>query len=262
MIHYPTIDPVLLSIGPLQIRWYGLAYIAGIFIAMRYLKTTFIRQFSFSKDQQSTLMIVLLLGIMVGGRLGYILFYDLTYYIQHPGQWIAVWQGGMSYHGGGIGAVVAMIYLSKKFSVPFLSLLDILGIGSTFGLFFGRIANFINGELYGRVTDVPWAMVFPGSDGLPRHPSQLYEALFEGVLLFLILHYVKNRFALKPGQLFGVYLLGYGVFRFCIEFFRQPDAHLGTVWGVLSMGQILCMVMMMGGVVFCRLKSDKPFYFF
>jgi phosphatidylglycerol:prolipoprotein diacylglycerol transferase len=256
MIDYPTIDPILVSIGPLHIRWYGLAYIAGIMMAMSYLKPTFTHQFSLSKDQQSTVMITIIAGIMIGGRLGYIVFYDLAYYLHNPSQWLAVWNGGMSYHGGALGAVGAMVYLARHFKVSFISLLDILGIGSTFGLFFGRIANFINGELYGRVTDVPWAMVFPSGGLLPRHPSQLYEAFFEGFVLFTLLHFLKKRCVLKPGQLFGVYLLGYGLFRFFIEFVRQPDYHLGTVLGPLSMGQVLCVVMVMGGLLFWHYPRD------
>ena len=256
MISYPKIDPVIMSFGPIQVRWYGLAYIVGVLLALRYLIPVFKKQFSFNEDQRSTVVVAVVLGIMLGGRLGYILFYDLSYYLSHPFQWLAIWNGGMSYHGGALGAVLAMVYVSKRYRVSLLSLLDVLGIGSTFGLFLGRIANFINGELYGRITTVSWGMVFPGGGGLPRHPSQLYEAFFEGVVIFVTLHFLRKTVALKPGQLFGVYLLEYGLFRFIIEFFREPDAHLGSVLGWLTMGQLLCVIMMVGSILFLA----SPFY--
>jgi len=260
MINYPNIDPILVSIGPIHIRWYGLAYIIGILTAMRYLRSTLTNTLLLSKDQQSSLMIYVLIGIILGGRFGYIIFYDLNYYLANPLQWLAVWNGGMSYHGGGIGAVIAVGCFARNYQKSFLLLLDVLGIGTTFGLFLGRIANFINAELYGRVTDVPWGMIFPNAGPLPRHPSQLYEAFFEGVILFIILHVLSQKKWLKPGQLFGVYWVCYGLFRFIIEFFRQPDAHLGTVLGPLSMGQVLCGIMIIGGGIFikyCQKHTSK-----
>ena len=252
MIPYPTIDPVLLSWGPIQIRWYGVAYVMGIMMAMAYLKPILIQKLSLSQDQRSALVLYVMMGIMLGGRLGYIIFYDLSYYLYHPSQWIAVWNGGMSYHGGGIGAVAALGLFARKHQVSYRSLLDILGLGAPIGLFLGRIANFINAELYGRVTTVPWGMVFPNAGSIPRHPSQLYEAVGEGLFLFLILHYVRLKVPLKPGQLFGLHWVGYGGGRFIIEFFREPDRHLGLIWGPFTMGQLLCAVMITGGLAIMR----------
>ena len=257
MITYPQIDPIALSIGPLAIRWYGLAYLAGIASAYFFLKDEFFRRFQWSKDRVLDLYTWVVFGVMLGGRIGYVLFYDFEYFIGHPAHIFAVWEGGMSYHGGALGAMVAMILFARKMKVSVYSLLDLLGIGSCFGLFFGRLANFINGELFGRVTTVDWGMVFPGGGSLPRHPSQLYEAFFEGVVLFLILYVLKKKAALKPGQLFGAYLFFYGLFRFGIEFFREPDAQLGTVLGVFSMGQLLCGVMIgLGVTVMLRARTQ------
>jgi phosphatidylglycerol:prolipoprotein diacylglycerol transferase len=249
MITYPNIDPVLVSIGPLTIRWYGVAYLIGILTAMVYLRSVLAYALGLSRDQQTSLMTTVLIGIILGGRIGYILFYDIIYFWHNPFQIIAIWNGGMSYHGGGIGAMVALFVFSSVHHVSFKKLLDCLAIGATFGVFFGRMANFINGELYGRITDVSWAMVFPAGGPLPRHPSQLYEAFFEGVVVFVILRVILKYIDLKPGQLFGIYWLCYATFRFVIEFFREPDHHIGLLWGGLSMGQILCLVMGIGGVV-------------
>ena len=261
MIRYPNIDPVLVSIGPLAIRWYGLAYLMGILTAMAYLRSVLTHTLGLSRDQQTSLMTTVLIGIILGGRVGYVLFYDIVYFWNNPLQLIAIWNGGMSYHGGGIGAMVALLVFSKVHHVSFRQLLDCLSIGATFGVFFGRLANFINGELYGRVTDVPWGMVFPSGGPLPRHPSQLYEAVFEGVVIFVILRIILKCVDLKPGQLFGIYWVFYATFRFFIEFFRAPDRHIGLLWAGLSMGQILCLMMGIGGMVmynwFGRLDKKK-----
>ena len=259
MITYPTIDPVLVHIGPLAIRWYGLAYLGGILASYLYLKKCFVGELGATKDQALNFVTNCMFGLMIGGRVGYVLFYDFYYFLENPLRIFAVWTGGMSYHGGAIGAAVAVILFSRKNTISMWTLLDYLAIGSTFGLFFGRIANFINAELWGRVTDVAWGMVFPGAGLYPRHPSQLYEAFFEGVFLFLVLHTLKKNKDIKSGMLFCVYVFLYGLFRFFIEFFREPDAHLGAVLGWMSMGQVLCVVMMVGslGIGVFRMKTKR-----
>lgn len=256
MLAYPEIDPVLVHIGPLAIRWYGLAYLAGVFAAYLYVKRLFINEQSFAADEVLTLVTNIVLGIMVGGRVGYMVFYNADVFFSNPLSLFAVWEGGMSYHGGAIGAALAVLLFCWQYKKPLWPVLDLLAISSTFGLFFGRLANFINGELWGRVTDVAWGMVFPGAGALPRHPSQLYEAFLEGVVLFILLHLLRTKVRLKSGQLFGAYLLGYGCFRFVIEFFREPDAHLGFVLSWMSMGQVLCVVMMVLGAS-CLVLSDR-----
>lgn len=248
MLNYPNIDPVLVSIGPLQIRWYGLSYLLGLFSAFFFLRPYFKKQFNLTTDDMLDLMTACVVGVVLGGRLGYIFFYDFAYYLNHPLDMVAIWHGGMSYHGGGIGAVLGMYYYARKKNISWIKLLDSLGIGSCFGIFFGRLANFINGELYGRITDVPWGMVFPGGGPYPRHPSQLYESFFEGFVLFWILYFFMTRVSLKQGQLFSLYLVFYGLFRFCLEFTRQPDAQLGFVFTLFTMGQCLSFVMIMLGV--------------
>ena len=250
MITYPHIDPIALSVGPFAIRWYGLSYLAGISSGYFFLKKDYQRVFHWTTDQVLDLFTWLVMGVMLGGRFGYVLIYDFAYFMQYPTHVFAFWEGGMSYHGAAFGAMMAMILFARKMKVSALPLLDFLGIGSCFGLFFGRLANFVNGELYGRVTEVSWGMVFPNGGVLPRHPSQLYESFCEGIVLFSILFVLKKKALLKPGQLFGFYLIFYGLFRFMLEFFREPDAQLGTVFGPFSMGQLLCGLMLLLGAGF------------
>jgi phosphatidylglycerol---prolipoprotein diacylglyceryl transferase len=258
MIQYPNIDPVLLSIGPLKIRWYGLSYLLGVFSAFVFLTPILKKKFNFTTDDSLNLATAYVMGIIFGGRLGYVLFYDFIYFLHHPFEIVAIWQGGMSYHGGGIGAVVAMFVFSKRMNISFVELLDLLGIGTCFGVFFGRIANFINGELFGRVSDISWAMIFPGGGPLPRHPSQLYESFFEGFLLFWILYFCMTRLSLKKGQLFSLYLLLYGLFRFFLEFTREPDEHLGFVLNFMTMGQVLSSIMIiLGGSLFFYFRKTS-----
>ena len=255
MLQHPSIDPIIISFGPLAIRWYGLAYIAGALLPLYVLKSLF-RKYKLSVDDSVNYISYIMIGAILGGRVGYILFYDLLYYVQHPGNILAVWQGGMSYHGGAIGAIIASIIYAKRYSRSVLGLLDILSFGSTIGIFFGRLANFINAELYGRVTTVAWGMVFPNAGPETRHPSQLYEAFFEGALLFAVLLWVNNKYQPKPGILLALYMLAYGFSRFIIEFYRLPDAHLGAVLGPLSMGQLLCVLeILLGAVLLFRLRQ-------
>lgn len=248
---YPVIDPVLLEIGPFAIRWYALSYIFGIILAWRYLAwLTAKSPFGITRVDIDDFVVWATLGIVFGGRLGYVLFYKFGYYIHNPLEALAVWQGGMSFHGGLLGVIFALVLFARKRGYPVLAVGDLIACGAPIGLLLGRIANFINGELYGRVTDSPLGMVFPGAGPLPRHPSQLYEAAFEGLVLFLVLAWLALRpgaFA-RPGQLAGVFLAGYAIARAGVEFFRQPDAHLGFLVAGTTMGQWLSLPLFMAGV--------------
>lgn len=250
-IPFPAIDPVLISIGPLAIRWYSLAYIAGILIGWRYI-LGLAKQKPDGIDAAAIddLIVWLVLGIIVGGRLGYVLFYKPGYYLANPIEAAYVWQGGMSFHGGAIGVILAMAAFCRKRGIAFLPLADKVACAAPIGLFFGRIANFINGELFGRPSDVAWAVVFPRGGPDARHPSQIYEALLEGLLLFLIMAALWRftRLRDRPGALGGAFLIGYGVFRMFVEQFRQPDAHLGFLIGGATMGQLLSLPLVVAGV--------------
>jgi len=256
MLAYPNIDPVLLHLGPLQIRWYGIAYVAGIFLGMRLAVSSF-RRLGLSRDAIWDFPSYLVSGILLGGRLIYVAVYDPGYFIAHPLQIFAIWQGGMAYHGAALGAVVATGLYSRRYLISIWPLLDVLGWASTIGIGFGRLANFINGELYGRVGEVPWAMVFPDAGNLPRHPSQLYEALGEGLLLFILLSLFRRKLDLEPGQLFSCYLMGYGAIRFVIEFFREPDLQVGYWFGALTTGQLFCALMVLAGAICYRIRAVK-----
>ena len=244
-LSYPIIDPVALSIGPISIHWYGLAYIAGIFTGYTCVKRI-LQKISFSINL-SDLITYVMIGIIIGGRLGYVIFYDPIYYAQNPLDIMAIWKGGMAFHGGAIGAFVGTLLFCNKTKVSWIKGADILAFGATPGLFFGRIANFINGELYGRPTNVSWGMVFPNAGETTRHPSQLYEAGLEGILLFCILAIIIQRYY-KPGRVFSVFVIGYAMLRFLVEFTRQPDTHLGLFAFQLSMGQYLSLLMIGVGV--------------
>jgi len=249
MMTYPDIDPVAIQIGPLAVRWYGLMYLAGFICAYAMIcrLTRPHNRLRLSSDTVADLLFACVLGVVLGGRLGYVLFYNASFYLQHPTKILSLWEGGMSFHGGLLGVVVAALWFCRKRQLPVALVADILVISSCFGLFFGRLGNFINGELWGRVSSVPWAMVFPGAGPLARHPSQLYEAVLEGPVLLLILLavYRANKAA---GTTFFAFVSGYAGFRFVVEFFRQPDAHLGAVFAGMSMGQLLSLPMMMIGV--------------
>jgi phosphatidylglycerol:prolipoprotein diacylglycerol transferase len=254
---YPQIDPVLIHLGPLQLRWYGLMYIFGFVAAYLVIfRTCRRKELPMARADVEDLVTYCILGLVLGARIGYCLIYNPLYYLSHPLKFLAVWEGGMSFHGGLIGLVLTGFIFSRARGKAFLMLADLGAIGATPGLFFGRIGNFINAELFGRVTDVPWGMVFPGAGPLPRHPSQLYEALSEGVLLFLILSLVSRKTG-THGIVFGVFLACYGTMRFFLEFFREPDPQLGFVIWSFTMGQILCMIMVATGlgIIAWRLKS-------
>lgn len=253
MLTFPNIDPVMFSIGPLVVRWYAVAYLVGILGGWQYLcymNERYNQKSPVTKKHLDDLLMWITIGVVLGGRIGYVLFYNLTYYINHPGSILQVWQGGMSFHGGLLGVLIAMLLFGHFRRLKFLDIADLAAIATPIGLFFGRLANFINGELFGRITDAPWGMVFPRGGQYPRHPSQLYEAGLEGLLLFVVLWWlVAKREALsKSGLTGGVFLLGYGLARFLVEFVRQPDEQLGFVFGFLSMGQVLCLPMILFGL--------------
>ncbi len=249
----PQIDPVALQLGWLSIRWYSLAYIVGLVCAWllaRYMSRKTNNIFTIFKLDDFLSWATI--GIILGGRLGYVFFYNLHYFVEFPLEIFAIWHGGMSFHGGLLGVIVAAVLFSHKKKIPLFCMSDMLVCVTPIGLFFGRLANFINGELYGRVTHaVPWAMVFDRGGREPRHPSQLYEALFEGVILFLILNalwWFCPRCRERRGYLTGLFFIFYAVFRFMLEFSREPDSHLGFVFFTLSMGQLLCLPMFFFGL--------------
>lgn len=252
-IHFTDlgISPIALDLGLLQIRWYSLAYIGGILIGWWYLlKLLAVPGAPMARRHADDMVFYATLGILLGGRIGYTIFYKPELWT-HPLDVLKLWEGGMSFHGGAAGMSVGIFYLAWKNKLSWLRVHDYIACCVPFGLFFGRIANFINGELWGRPTDVPWAIVFPGAyaAGLPRHPSQLYEAVFEGVVLFCILAWAfwKTDARNQPGKLVGIFLAGYGLARFGVEYFREPDEGLGILnWG-LTMGQTLTLPMIVGG---------------
>lgn len=258
-MNYPEIDPVLIHIGPVQLRWYGLMYVLGFLVAyIIVVKISRHRDYDLNKTEIEDLLTYCIIGLIIGARLGYCFFYNFGFYFANPLKIFAVWEGGMSFHGGLIGLILAGWLYSCRKQKRFLMLADLGAIAATPGLFFGRIGNFINAELYGRVTDMPWGMVFPGGGSLPRHPSQIYEAFFEGIVLFLILLIINIK-SRTQGILIASFLMCYGGMRFILENFRQPDLQLGFILGPLTMGQILSAIMVIAGTVllFYRLKSDR-----
>jgi phosphatidylglycerol:prolipoprotein diacylglycerol transferase len=266
MLTYPQIDPVIFEIGPLAIRWYALAYIAGVLLGWWLLK----RMNGWRDDTQAQpllspkaledLPLYAIFGIILGGRLGYALFYNLPYFLEHPLEALMIWRGGMSFHGGLLGVILAMWLLARRFSISYFKLMDRIAVVAPIGLFFGRIANFINGELWGRVTrpDHPLAMVFPGAGPLPRHPSQLYQAVMEGLILFALLYLLARHTRLREraGALSGVFLIGYGVARMTGEIFREPTVHFGVMFDYLTMGQWLSLPMVLLGL-FLLMRSQR-----
>ncbi|MBW1722747.1 MAG: prolipoprotein diacylglyceryl transferase [Deltaproteobacteria bacterium] len=242
MIRYPDISPTLFEFGPFKIRWYGLMYVLG-FLSAYFLipRQTRARRLGLQGKALQDFLSYLAVGLIVGARLGYVLFYqypNLGDYLRHPLEIIAIWHGGMSFHGGLLGALLAGMLFSRNRGLSFWDLADAAILPAPIGLGLGRLGNFINGELFGRPTDVPWAMVFPGGGPVPRHPSQLYEAFLEGLVLFFFLWFIRNR-PFRPGSLVCLFFGGYGVLRFFVEFFRAPDPQIGLFWHLISMGQIL-----------------------
>ena len=251
VLPFPMIDPVLVEIGPLAIRWYALSYIAGLVLAWRYCRwMTKLPPKRVTAEAFDDFLLWATLGVVLGGRIGYVLFYQPGFFLSDPLQVFAVWQGGMSFHGGLIGVLLAIGLFARKLGVHYFTLADIVGAATPIGLFLGRLANFINAELYGRPSDVPWAMVFPTDPlAVPRHPSQLYEAALEGLVLFLVLWVLVRRGWLeRTGAISGLFLIGYGAGRIAAEFYREPDAHLGFLLGGVTMGQILSLPVLLAGV--------------
>jgi len=250
-------DPVAFQIISFEIRWYSLAYIAGIIIGWMLCKKIFIRK-SDINEKFDDYVTYLVIGIIIGGRLGYIIFYNFNYYINNLFDIFKVWEGGMSFHGGLIGIIVASILFSKKNSQDSFLYMDLVSLVAPIGIFFGRLANFINSELYGTPTDIPWAVTFIQVDNLSRHPSQLYEAILEGVILFIILMYFKNKdYLKKPGLISGLFLIFYSLFRFFIEFVRVPDEQLGYLIFELSMGQIISLIFFVIGIILFYFKNEN-----
>lgn len=249
---YQMLDPIAVQIGPLQIRWYGLAYVAGFICAFLILGNLSKRwRVCINEDAFFVIVFSVILGVIIGGRAGYVLFYGDGYYLQHPEKILAFNEGGMSFHGGLIGVLVGGYIASRITHIPFLTLADMGAVGAAIGLFFGRCANFVNGELWGAPTDLPWGVVFGGAAGtMPRHPSQLYEALLEGVVIFCVLFALSRKNPPRPrGTFIGLFLVMYGVFRFLVEFVREPDVQLGYLWGGwLTMGQVLSVPLIVAGV--------------
>ncbi|MDX1974792.1 MAG: prolipoprotein diacylglyceryl transferase [Rickettsiales bacterium] len=262
MLTYPSIDPIVIQLGPLAIRWYSLAYIAGILLGWWVVMREHARKpiQGLTAKTLDDMVMWAVIGIILGGRLGYVLFYKPDYYLDHPEEILALWHGGMSFHGGFAGVILVFFWFCRKHQIRFLELMDVFAAAAPIGLFFGRVANFINGELYGRTTDMPWGMIFPHGGLLPRHPSQLYEAGLEGIVLFAITFGLMKftRARDKIGLLSGVFLLGYGLSRVIVECVREPDDFLGFFWGSITMGQILCLPMLLGGLYLITRRSRQP----
>ena len=250
-IPFPSIDPVAIAVGPFAVRWYALAYIVGLLIGWRYCLSLAGRPpHLVNRQDVDDFLVWATLGVVLGGRIGYVLFYKPGFYVLHPLEALYLWHGGMSFHGGALGVTVAILLFTRARKLPLLAFSDIIGAAIPIGLFFGRIANFINGELYGRETDVPWAMIFPNGGPVPRHPSELYEAFCEGILLFLLLFVAEWRGARRhPGVLTGLFLVGYAVARMSGELFRQPDPQLGFLIFGTTMGQLLSIPVLIAGVL-------------
>ncbi|NQV56817.1 MAG: prolipoprotein diacylglyceryl transferase [Rhodospirillales bacterium] len=250
-IPFPSIDPVLIAIGPLAIRWYALAYIAGLLLGWKYVKIYVAKPPGAMQEKDiDDFLVWATLGVVLGGRIGYVVFYNGEYYLSNPLAILKVWQGGMSFHGGAFGMIAAVYLFARKRGLALLGVGDAIAVAAPVGLFFGRLANFINGELFGRVTDVPWAMVFPHGGPNPRHPSQLYEAFLEGLVLFVLLYFLarNEKIRNRPGVLAGVFFIGYAISRALVELVRQPDIQIGFLAGGFTMGQFLSLPFLLLGI--------------
>ena len=262
---FPNFDPVLIQLGPFAIRWYALAYIAGILLGWFYARAIVRNQKLWGGPAPMTALDIddfivwVTLGIILGGRIGYVLFYNPSYFSEHPMEAFQLWKGGMSFHGGFTGCVLAVVLFARKNKIPILSLGDVTCATGTLGVLLGRIANFINGELWGRPTDVAWGMVFPSGGPIPRHPSQLYEAALEGLLLFIVLALLIRAGALRrPGLIIGAFALGYALARSFCELFREPDAQLGFLWNTITMGTLLSIPLLLAGIALIVNALRRP----
>ena len=249
MFVHPQFNPIAIELGPIAVRWYGLTYLVGFIGGLLLARWRAKRhpELGWSKPDIDDLLFYCVIGVVLGGRLGYVLFYKLGDYLHDPIKILYLWEGGMSFHGGFLGVILAMAWYARRSRRHWFAVTDFLAPLAPIGLGAGRLGNFINGELWGRATEVPWSMIFPAVDTQPRHPSQLYEAFFEGIFLFAVMWSIRKMSAPK-GAMLAFYLIGYGLVRFCIEFYREPDAHLGFVVGFFSMGQLLCAGMIAAGV--------------
>ena len=261
-------DPVLIDLGLFQIRWYSIAYILGIIIgwvyATKIIKLTTINKYNFEQiktSQFDDLVIYLIIGIILGGRLGYVIFYNFEYYSQNFFEIFKLWRGGMSFHGGLLGIIVSIIFFSKKTKTNFFKFADIVSCVAPIGLFLGRIANFINGELYGKISTLPWAIIFPNGGSVARHPSQIYEAILEGIILFILINYLalKKQLLFKTGYISGLFLVSYSILRILSEIFREPDIHLGLFFNYFSLGTLLSMATLVIGlvIIMSATKNEK-----
>ncbi len=259
-------NPVLIDLGLLQIKWYSIAYIAGISLgwiyAIKIIQFTKINKFKYKpieKEKFDDFLLYLVLGIVVGGRLGYVVFYNFNYYSQNLSEIIKLWEGGMSFHGGLIGVIVSIIIFSKAKKEYFFKIADIVACVSPIGIFFGRIANFINGELYGKFSTLPWAVVFPNGGNLARHPSQIYEALLEGFLLFVLINYfaLRKNLLFKTGYISGIFLILYSILRMISEIFREADQHIGYFFNYFSMGVLLSFATLATGIIICIISKKN-----
>ncbi len=248
----PSINPIIISIGFVDIRWYSLAYILAFILGSIFIKKLNKKSYNLISDVQiDKFFIWAVIGVILGGRIGYVLFYQTNLFFNEPFYILEIWTGGMSFHGGLIGMIISIYLFSKKYNIRFFYLSDLVSLVAPIGLFLGRISNFINSELHGRITDFPFAIIYPLIDNNPRHPSQLYEALFEGLILILILflYFIKKPNKYLIGNISGLFLIFYSIFRFFIEYLREPDFHLGFVFYYFSMGQVLCVPLLLSGLI-------------
>ena len=254
-----NLDPVLIDFGFLVIRWYSLAYIFGILIGWWLGKRIILKRFqnlNFNIKEFDNLITYIIISLLLGGRIGYILFYNFEYYLSNPLDVLKIWEGGMSFHGALIGIILGTYWFSIKKNIPTFFLLDIIAFVAPIGIFFGRIANFINGELVGKTTDVFWGVIFPKIDNNIRHPSQLYEAFFEGIVLFIIMNLILFKNKYKTGTCSYIFLIFYGIFRTFSELFREPDSQVGYLFGPISMGTMLSFLMILAGIIIFLKKDD------
>ena len=259
ILTHPSIDPIIFSLGFIQVRWYGLAYVAGFILGL-YLIKLFNKKFNnrINNKEIDSFLIWAVIGVIIGGRVGYVFFYQVENLLLNPLYLFFIWQGGMSFHGGLIGIIISIYFFCKKNNIEFFYLADLVSITAPIGIFFGRLANFINSELYGTTSNVPWSVIFVKVDNLTRHPSQLYEAILEGIILFLILmHFKKKKFLSKPGTISGLFLIFYSIFRFFVEFYRVPDEQIGYLAFNLSIGQIISLVFLIIGTNIFYYKNEN-----
>ena len=248
-------DPVAFEFLTFEIRWYSLSYIAGIILAWIYIKKFILKETEYSKYIDDLISYVII-GVIIGGRLGYVIFYNFEYYISNPIEILMIWTGGMSFHGGVLGVIISTYLFCKKNKLSTFYFLDLISLSAPIGIFLGRIANFINSELYGTRTDFFLAVIFEKVDTVSRHPSQLYEAFFEGIILFILLNFIYKKYInYKPGVLSALFLIFYSIFRFIIEFTREPDAHIGLVFMELSQGQVMSILFFVVGLIILKIKN-------